>query len=91
MRALVNLAQPCQGPVICEQKEGPTFKVVLEVLNSPKSFLHLQVVGGIVFLKIGEFPTGVPDGMMVPFLVDLRENGSLPSRMFVRSHNSICC
>ena len=75
MGALVNLAKTCQGLVICEQKERPTFQVVLEVLHSPKSTLHFQQKKGEVFLKIGEFPIGIPNCEMVFFFVDLRKNG----------------
>ena len=60
-----------QQLVIYEQMKGPTFEVVLQVLNSLKSTSHLQQKPGVVFLKIGEFQTGVPNGLMVSFLVNL--------------------
>ena len=75
MSALVDFPKSDQWLVICEQKKRPTLQVVLEVLNSPKSTLHFEQEGCVVFLKIGELSTGVPYGEVVPVLVDLREDG----------------
>ena len=75
MGALVDFPQSDLRLVICEQKKQPTLQVVLKVLNSPESTLHFKQAGCVVFLKIGEFPTGIPYGKVVAVLVDLREDG----------------
>ena len=59
MCALVDFAQSGQGLVVCEQKKEPIKEAVLEELNSPKSTLLLRQKRGVVFLKIGEFPTAI--------------------------------
>ena len=72
--ALVNLAQAGQGLVICEQKECPTLQVELEVLNTTKSTLHFEQKRDVVFLEIGELPSGILDCKMISFFCDLRED-----------------
>ena len=43
----------------------------------------------VILLKIGEFPTGIPYGKVVSFLVNLGENCPLPSRVVFVPYSSI--
>ena len=45
------------------------------MVDSPQGSLHFQQEGGVVFLVVGQFPTGVADGVVVAVLVDLGEDG----------------
>jgi hypothetical protein len=81
----MDLTKLFQGPVIGEQGELPAPQVSVEMLHTPDGSLHFQQKGSVITLMFLQLSAGIGNHTVLPVGINLGQDGSQASRLFVIS------